>query len=204
MSVQQDVNEKMRAILVDWLVEVHSKFKLLPETIFLTINLIDWYLMTEKVSRDKLQLVGVASMLIATKYEEIYAPEVKDFVYISDNAYTSEQILSMEYNILKCLNFDVTTPSSLWFVDFLCKYSHSDSYIRYLSTYIVELSLVEYKLLKYQPSLLASSAIYLSNKILKKSKLDGQSHWGGTTLEEYTHYNESDVRSCAKDLCLLL
>ncbi len=52
-------------------------------------------------------------MLIATKYEEIYAPEVKDFVYISDNAYTSEQILSMEYNILKCLNFDVTTPSSL-------------------------------------------------------------------------------------------
>jgi hypothetical protein len=78
----------------------------------------------------------------------------------------------MEYNILKILNFDVTTPSSLRFVDFLCKYSHADSYVRYLATYIVELSLVEYKLLKYQPSLLASSAIYLSNKILK-NKLEG-------------------------------
>ena len=141
-------------------------------------------------------------MLIATKYEEIYAPEVKDFVYIADNAYTSEQILSMEYNILKTLNFDVTTPSSLWFVDFLCKYCHSDSVVRYFATYIVELSLVEYKLLKYNPSLLAASAIYLSNKILKKSI--GSSHWGGTTLEEYTHYNEQEIKVCTKDLCLLL
>jgi hypothetical protein len=127
-------------------------------------------------------------MLIATKYEEIYAPEVKDFVYIADNAYTSEQILSMEYNILKNLNFDVTTPSSMRFVDFLCKYCHSESTVRYLALYIVELSLVEYKLLKYHPSLLAASAIYLSNKILNKQ--EGTSHWGGTPLEENTHYTE--------------
>ena len=52
-------------------------------------------------------------MLIATKYEEIYAPEVKDFVFISDNAYKSDQILEMEYNMLKVLNFNITTPSSL-------------------------------------------------------------------------------------------
>jgi len=143
-------------------------------------------------------------MLIATKYEEIYAPEVKDFVYIADNAYTSEQILSMEYNILKTLNFDVTTPSSLRFVDFLCKYCHSDSYVRCLATYIVELSLVEYKLLKYIPSLLAASAIYLSNKILNKAKPGVSSHWGGTALEEYTHYKEQEIKLCTKDLCLLL
>ena len=141
-------------------------------------------------------------MLIATKYEEIYAPEVKDFVYIADNAYTNEQILQMEYNILKCLNFDVTTPSSLWFVDFLCKYCRSDSYVNCLSTYIVELALVEYKLLKYNPALLASSAIYLSNKILNKQKQG--STWGGTALEEYTHYSEQEIKLCTKDLCLLL
>jgi len=93
MAIQTEINEKMRAILVDWLVEVHAKFKLLPETIFLTINLIDRYLQSEKVGRDKLQLVGVAAMLIATKYEEIYAPEVRDFVFISDNAYNQKQIL---------------------------------------------------------------------------------------------------------------
>ncbi len=89
MMIQTDVNEKMRAILIDWLVEVQIKFMLLPETLYLTTNLIDRYLGLEKVTKDKLQLVGVACMLIATKYEEIYAPEVKDFVYISDNAYTA-------------------------------------------------------------------------------------------------------------------
>jgi len=89
MSVQTDINEKMRSILIDWLVEVQIKFKLLPETLYLTTNLIDRFLGLKKVSRDKLQLVGVACMLIATKYEEIYAPEVKDFVYISDNAYST-------------------------------------------------------------------------------------------------------------------
>lgn len=87
MKYQQDINEKMRSILIDWLVEVHLKFKLLPETLFLTVNIIDRYLAKEQVVRSKLQLVGVTSMLIASKYEEIYAPEVRDFEYITDKAY---------------------------------------------------------------------------------------------------------------------
>ena len=93
---QTDINEKMRAILVDWLIEVHYKFKLLPETLFLTVNLIDRFLERNDVVRTKLQLVGVGAMLIASKYEEIYAPEVRDFVYITDKAYTKEEILIME------------------------------------------------------------------------------------------------------------
>jgi hypothetical protein len=54
MTSQNDINEKMRAILVDWLIEVHYKFKLLPETLFLTINLIDRYLDKEVIHRTKL------------------------------------------------------------------------------------------------------------------------------------------------------
>lgn len=83
----------MRAILVDWIIEVHLKFKLLPETLFITVSLIDRYLELEQIKRTNLQLVGVTAMLIASKYEEIYAPEVRDFVYITDNAYTKEEIL---------------------------------------------------------------------------------------------------------------
>jgi hypothetical protein len=86
----------MRAILIDWLIEVHLKFKLLPETLFLTVNLIDRFLEKAVIQRTKLQLVGVTSMLIASKYEEIYAPEVRDFVYITDKAYSKEEILKME------------------------------------------------------------------------------------------------------------
>lgn len=90
----------MRAILVDWLVEVHLKFKLVPETLYLTVNLIDRYLELVQVPRQKLQLIGVTAMLIASKYEEIYAPEVRDFVYITDRAYTKEEILDQEFDML--------------------------------------------------------------------------------------------------------
>lgn len=116
MKQQTDINEKMRAILVDWLIEVHLKFKLLPETLFLTVNLIDRFLEIEVVMRQKLQLVGVTAMLIASKYEEIYAPEVRDFVYITDKAYSKEEVLDMEYHMLTKLDFNCTTPSSFRFL----------------------------------------------------------------------------------------
>jgi len=74
----------MRVILVEWLIEVHLKFKLLPETLFLTINLIDRYCMVKQVLRNEYQLLGVTAMLIASKYEEIYPPEIRDFVHITD------------------------------------------------------------------------------------------------------------------------
>lgn len=93
MTTQEDINEKMRSVLVDWLIEVHLKFKLLPETLYLTINLIDRYLSRVKVTRKRLQLVGVTSMLIASKYEEIYPPEIKDFVFVTDQAYNREDLL---------------------------------------------------------------------------------------------------------------
>lgn len=86
----------MRAILVDWLIDVHAKFKLLPETIYLTVNMIDRYLSKKNVSRSKLQLLGVTSLMIAAKYEEVYPPTIKDYVYITDNAYVKDEVLSME------------------------------------------------------------------------------------------------------------
>lgn len=92
MDKQPHINERMRSILVDWLVEVHLKFKLVPETLYLTINLIDRYLTKREVSRPKLQLVGVSSLLIASKYEEIYPPELRDLVYICDRAYSKDEV----------------------------------------------------------------------------------------------------------------
>lgn len=82
LSLQTDITAKMRGILVDWLVDVHLKFKLRTETLYMTINLVDRYLSHNLIHRTKLQLVGVAAMFIACKYEEIYAPVVQDFVYI--------------------------------------------------------------------------------------------------------------------------
>jgi hypothetical protein len=98
----------MRAILIDWIIEVHLKFKLLPETLFITVSLIDRYLEKVQVMRNNLQLVGVTAMLIASKYEEIYAPEVKDFVYTTAKAYTTQEVLEMECSMLTTLEFNIT------------------------------------------------------------------------------------------------
>jgi cyclin B len=89
ISTQDDITEKMRAILIDWLIDVHAKFKLEANTLFMAANIIDRFLSKERISRKQLQLAGVAAMLIACKFEEIYAPEVRDFVYISDEVSAS-------------------------------------------------------------------------------------------------------------------
>lgn len=197
-STQTDVNEKMRSILVDWLVDVHLKFKLRPETLFLTINLLDRYLEKISVPRQKLQLVGVASMLIACKYEEIYAPETKDFVFVTDRAYTKPEIHEMEGKILGALDFNLTSNSSLKFLDRYSKVNDSSEKTYNLARFLIELSLVDYKMLKYSPSHIAASSLYLSNKILKKNQA-----WNDL-MEKNTNFNESELRICAKDLFILI
>ncbi len=157
MKNQSDISPKMRAILIDWLVEVHLKFKLLPETLFLTVNLIDRYLSLENVNRGSLQLVGVTAMLIASKYEEIYAPIVRDFVYITDNAYTKEEILSMERKMLSTLDFDVHTTSPYLFVTRYGKVAQFDDLMLNLARFLIELTLVHYPMIKFKPSTLAAS-----------------------------------------------
>eukprot|EP00245_Coleochaete_scutata_P015595 TRINITY_DN702_c0_g1_i1.p1 TRINITY_DN702_c0_g1~~TRINITY_DN702_c0_g1_i1.p1 ORF type:complete len:298 (-),score=51.27 TRINITY_DN702_c0_g1_i1:993-1886(-) len=91
-NLQQDINSNMRGILVDWLVEVAEEYKLVPDTLYLTVSYIDRFLTTTVVTRSRLQLLGVSCMLIAAKYEEIYAPQVEEFCYITDNTYRREEV----------------------------------------------------------------------------------------------------------------
>ena len=189
----------MRAILIDWLIEVHLKFKLLPETLFLTINLIDRYLEKQVIPRTKLQLVGVTSMLISSKYEEIYAPEVRDFVYITDKAYTKEEILAMEQAILATLDFNITTPSTYRFLERFSKIANADAPLFNLARYLIELPLIEYRMLKYCPSNVAASALFLAQKIMQR----GEPAWN-EIIQTHSGYSESQLRPCAKDLCILL
>lgn len=196
-KIQTDINEKMRAILIDWLVDVHLKFKLLPETLFLTVNIIDRYLERVPVMRQKLQLVGVTAMLIACKYEEIYPPEVKDFVYVTDKAYSREEVLETEGHIISTLNFNLTTPSSFRFLERYTRLIDMDPKAFNLCRYVLELGLIEYRMLKYNPSLLACGSIYLCNKLCKKAG------WN-EVLERNCKYDENTVKQCAKDLLVLL
>lgn len=163
MLSQSDINDKMRGILLDWLVEVHLKFKLMPETLYLTTNLIDRFLAVSSVSRKNLQLVGVTAMLLASKYEEIWAPEVKDFVYISDNAYTKDQILAMvcflvllktlknlifsneildlqEKLMLNTLKFNLTVPTPFVFTARFLKAAQADKDVSHVPLFLLFIS----------------------------------------------------------------
>lgn len=127
MDSQPEINAKMRGILVDWLVQVHNKFDLSRETLYLTINLVDRFLATKATPRKELQLVGLGAMLIASKYEEIWAPEVSELVFISDSTYTSKQILVMEKKILGQLEWTLTVPTPYVFLVRFIKASMTDS-----------------------------------------------------------------------------
>jgi hypothetical protein len=97
----------MREILIDWLIEVSEEFMLKRETLYITINYIDRYLenVTYLVPKSELQLIGVASLLLACKIEEVYIPRVNDFALATDGGYEKEQIIDMEMRIMKVLEF---------------------------------------------------------------------------------------------------
>ncbi|XP_041082462.1 G2/mitotic-specific cyclin-B2-like isoform X2 [Polyodon spathula] len=166
----QEINERMRAILVDWLIQVHSRFQLLQETLYMTIAIIDRFLQVQPVSRKKLQLVGVTAMLVASKYEEMYAPEIGDFVYITDNAFSKSQIREMEMLILKELNFELGRPLPLHFLRRASKAGCADAEKHTLAKYLMELTLLDYDLLHQHPSEIAAAALCLSQNLLDGSK----------------------------------
>ncbi|XP_046354148.1 G2/mitotic-specific cyclin-A-like [Haliotis rufescens] len=189
MKKQPDITNSMRSILVDWLVEVAEEYKLHRETLFLAVNYIDRFLSHMSVNRGKLQLVGAASMFLAGKYEEIYPPDVAEFVYITDDTYTAQQVLRMEHLVLKVLSFDVAVPTTNWFCDRFLKISNADSKTEHLTMYLAELTLVECEpYLKYCPSQLAATALCLANYTLGKeswpSSLESQTRYSLTQLAE--------------------
>lgn len=194
LSAQTEINEKMRMILVDWLVDVHLKFKLHQETFFLAVDLIDRYLAISKATRSTLQLVGITSMLLAAKYEEIWPPEVKDCIHISANTYTRDDILKMERGICAALSFRLTVPTPYPFLARLLDVSEADEMTRNAAAFFLEHTSLDYKSLNFMPSQLANASMYLANIMMGKSD-----PWSAT-LQHYSKSRFSDFRQCAQQL----
>jgi len=184
----------MRGILIDWLIEVHHKFKLHIETLYGSIDLIDRYLAAcAPLPRSKLQLVGVTAMFIASKYEEIFAPECRDFVYISDNAYERDEVLRMEATMLSTLGFHLTSPSSYVFLLRLVAVARlSGSHAENLAAYLLELTLPEASFLDRRPALLSAAATYLA---LRGTGRPWDAEFGRAVGVE-----DAEVRACAAEI----
>mmetsp|Transcript_21524 Transcript_21524/g.33180 ORF Transcript_21524/g.33180 Transcript_21524/m.33180 type:complete len:502 (+) Transcript_21524:228-1733(+) len=201
MVDQCDINNRMRAILIDWLVEVHMKFRLVPETLYLCVNIIDRYCNRTTVRRSKLQLVGVTALLIACKYEEIYPPEVRDCVYITDRAYTRQEVLDMEQSIVNCLEFNFTVPTAYPFLKRFLHITKAREVTCAAANYYMERTLQEHDLLIFRPSLVAAASVVLALNHLEVREKDR--HCEDRTgvpecLSEYTGYSANQIIDCAE------
>ncbi|NXI73338.1 CCNB1 protein, partial [Anseranas semipalmata] len=182
----REITGNMRAILVDWLVQVQMKFRLLQETLYLTVAIIDRFLQDNTVSKKMLQLVGVTAMFIASKYEEMFPPHIGDFAYVTDDTYTTSQIRQMEMEILQALDFGLSRPLPIYFLRRASKIAEVDLEEHILAKYLLELSILDYDMVHFPPSKTAAAASCLALKVLDGSK------WT-PTLQHYMSYTETEL-----------
>ncbi|KAI2794837.1 G2/mitotic-specific cyclin-B [Penicillium oxalicum] len=183
---QPDLEWKMRGILVDWLIEVHTRFRLLPETLFLAVNIIDRFLSVEVVALDRLQLVGVTAMFIASKYEEVLSPHVANFSHVADETFTDKEILDAERHVLATLEYNMSFPNPMNFLRRISKADNYDIQTRTLGKYLMEISLLDHRFMSYPQSHIAAAAMYLARLILDRGPWDA-------TLAHYAGYDEKEI-----------
>ena len=150
ISTQTDIKESMRCILIDWIISIQNKFFMKKNTLFLTINLIDRYLSKKSIHRTKFQLLGVSSLFIACKYEEIYMKNINQFVELTARAFDKNEILEMEKTIIDLVDFNLDLPLSDDFFDILStvyKFNEKEYNFGYflLEAFLLDITCCEYK-----------------------------------------------------------
>jgi cyclin B len=203
MKKQTEINEQMRSILVDWIIDIHCKFGFTDETLFMTILSIDRYLSVRKISRSKLQLLGVAALMISCKHEEIDLPKADDFIYITDNAYTRNEIFKMENDILHLFKFCLLYPSPIKFYEMLSinfKFSKKQFF---MGKYLMESFLIDIKNIKYKSSIISCACTYIVMKFFKMNNYHDSYDKKWYLIDE-TNNIEHSVKECAKDICLFV
>lgn len=168
MDDQAEIQWSMRSVLMDWLVQVHNRFTLLPETLFLAVNYVDRFLSAKVVSLGKLQLVGATALFVAAKYEEINCPSVQEIVYMVDGAYTGDEVLKAERFMLSMLQFELGWPGPMSFLRRISKADDYDLETRTLAKYFLEITVMDERFVSCAPSFLAAGAHCLARFMLKK------------------------------------
>ncbi|KIM42303.1 hypothetical protein M413DRAFT_444730 [Hebeloma cylindrosporum] len=186
MEEQNEITWENRGTLIDWLLQVHAKFGLLSESLFLTVNLIDRFLASRPISIAKLQLVGLACFFIATKFEETYSPSVKEIAYLSDKQYDEDEIRKAERYILRILEWDLRAPGPMNWLRRGSKADDCEVHARTIAKYLIEIGLVERQLIRFVPSLISATALWLARLSL------GREEWTAN-LEHYTTYSEEEL-----------
>ena len=206
MNDQSEINERMRGILIDWLIEVHFKFGFTDETLYMTVSIIDRYLSNNHITKKNLQLLGITSLLISCKHEEIDVPKITDFTYITNNAYDKNEVIQMENDILKFLKFNLLCPSPIKFFEYLSLHFNFNKKMIMMGKYLMESFLLDIKNIKHKASIIACASCYIVMKFfkIKNYKESYDKKFYSLVTDENSKYNENDIKDCAKDICILI
>ncbi|KAJ3179900.1 G2/mitotic-specific cyclin [Geranomyces variabilis] len=186
IDIQDGLAWSMREILIDWIIDLSNHFRLLPETLYTCVNIIDRFLTDRPCSMNKLQLVGLAALFIAAKYEEVNAPSISSIVYFGDGGYVAEDIMKAERYILQILKFELHYPTPLSFLRRCSKAEGYDIQTRTVAKYLMEISIVDHRFLAVRPSVTAAAALYLARKMLQRGPWDAN-------LVHYSGYKEVEL-----------
>lgn len=181
-----------RDILVNWMIKIHNQFNLLPETLYLAVNIMDRFLSIKLVDLDRLQLVGTVSLFIASKYEEVYSPSCKNFASVTDGACCEEDIVDGEIYVLQTLNFKLDYPNPM---NFLRRISKADEYhmdCRTVAKYLLEITIVDFRFLGIPPSKCAAAAFFLAKKMM------GRPYWDGNFIHYSGGYSKESITPLVK------
>ncbi|KMZ70808.1 Cyclin A-like protein [Zostera marina] len=200
--IQKNVTARNRMVLVDWLVEVASEYNLSSHTLYLAVSCLDRFLSRRSIPKSKLQLLGVACMSVAAKYEEMSPPNSAEFADITDNAFTKREVSDMEINVLKVLEWQIGVPTTKTFLSRLLlllsiqiQNNGSGTQLEFLTDYLAELSLLDYSCIRYPPSMIAASAVFLA-----RLNLQPDSDPWCAALGRCSNYSPSDLSDCVNSL----
>lgn len=152
--MQTEIKDTSRAFLIEWVIDVHRKFKLQSESLYVGQYIIDKFMSKKSIQKSQLHLLGVTTLLIAAKYEEIYPPKIADFLQVSENKFTESMVLKMEREILQVLEFRVTAPSAYRFLQRYRRLNSvmNDDQVFFYTQYLMEVSMLDATLLQFKPS----------------------------------------------------
>ena len=198
MTLQKSINDKMRAILVDWLIDVHFRFDMKKKTLFNCIYIIDAFLSKNLIDRKYLQLLGMAALLISCKETEIMYPSLNSVLALSDFSYSLQELTNMERFVMKILDFDILAPTAEEFYAINAEYFKFGEKQRFFGEYFLDASLIDYNLLKYNQSTIAVACGYIVMKFFNLNGVHSLLKNTGDNIKQI------DVKNCARDLCFLV
>jgi len=199
------IDGNMRSILVDWLVQVQHYLRLSQETLYLAVRILDMVLDKREVEGGKLQLVGIAAVLIASKMEEYYPADIKKLLHLTENSYRRKELLQMEIVLFEVIDFQVNLPTCQDFLPRFCCAAFRDQDPSFLKTcqLLVDCHLVTESHSCTPPSHLSSAAVFASLLLFSLSSASDSASLSGLwteTLTHYTQYEEIELYSTAKSM----